>query len=104
MISECLEFCYVQRGQWRPRLQDLVRLNTPRAVEIESRRALRQLVQKGIEPAIQNLTKLKGVGPATASGDKSSPSNKEIICHAKKRSRERLFSLSLSVREKQNLF
>lgn len=53
-------------------MQDLVKLNTPRAVETETRRALRQLLQKndkGIEPAIHNLAKLKGVGPATASGE-----------------------------------
>ena len=53
-------------------MQDLVRLNTPRAVETESRRALRQLFKggdKGIDSAVNNLVKLKGVGTSTASGD-----------------------------------
>lgn len=57
-------------------MQDLVRLNTPRAVETESRRALRQLLkgaEKGMESAISSLVKLKGVGAATASGDNPSP-------------------------------
>ncbi len=50
-------------------MQDLVRLNTPRAVETESGRALRQLNKGAMESAINNLVKLKGVGAATASGD-----------------------------------
>lgn len=74
IASQLFSFLFEQRGQWRPRLQDLVRLNTPRSVETESRRAFKQLIQKNennIDLAIRNLTKLKGVGPATASGDKS---------------------------------
>jgi hypothetical protein len=52
-------------------LHDLVKLNTPRAVETETRRAVKSLMkgEKGIEPALHNLAKLKGVGPATASGE-----------------------------------
>lgn len=75
MISDCLElfgFLCKQRGQWRPRLQNLVQLNTPHAVEDQSREAFKQMVlkgEKGIESAIHSLAKLKGVGPATASGD-----------------------------------
>jgi hypothetical protein len=44
----------------------LVRINTPKAVQSESRKAFRKL--PNIEQAIATLTNLKGVGTTLASG------------------------------------
>ncbi|XP_013789355.1 uncharacterized protein LOC106473217 [Limulus polyphemus] len=53
------------RGKFRPRLMDLVRINTEAAVKQTSKKAFRKL--PNISNAITALTTLKGVGPATAS-------------------------------------
>merc|ERR1712168_1482206 len=56
------------RGQFRPRLKDLVQMNTPRVVMQETKKAFRQLIKRNdIESAIQAMSNLKGVGPAMAS-------------------------------------
>lgn len=56
-----------QRGKFRPRLTDLVRINTETAVLNASKKAFRR-PPKELSTAITALTNLKGVGPATASG------------------------------------
>lgn len=53
------------RGKYRPRLTDLVRINTPAAVMLVSKKAFRKL--PNLASAIQTLSSLKGIGPATAS-------------------------------------
>ncbi|XP_076345292.1 uncharacterized protein LOC143244465 [Tachypleus tridentatus] len=53
------------RGKFRPRLIDLVRINTETAVKQTSKKAFRKL--PNVISAITALTTLKGVGPATAS-------------------------------------
>ncbi|XP_013786904.1 uncharacterized protein LOC106470874 [Limulus polyphemus] len=53
------------RGKFRPRLVDLVRINTETAVKQTSKKAFRKL--PNVTSAITALTTLKGVGPATAS-------------------------------------
>jgi len=56
------------RGKFRPRLKELVTMNSPRVVEQESRKAFRALFKKDdLAAAIQYLCNLKGIGPATAS-------------------------------------
>ncbi|GAB6020376.1 hypothetical protein CHUAL_003085 [Chamberlinius hualienensis] len=55
----------LSRGKWRPRLTDLVRINTPSSVLTVSKKAFRRL--PNLASAIQTLSSLKGIGPATAS-------------------------------------
>ncbi|XP_037094214.1 uncharacterized protein LOC119114100 [Pollicipes pollicipes] len=56
------------RGKWRPRLRELVTMNTPRLVQLETKKAIRQLLKKDdLNAAIQAMCNLKGVGPAMAS-------------------------------------
>merc|ERR1712117_196373 len=56
------------RGQFRPRLKDLIQMNTPRVVMQESKKAFRAIdKKKDIEAAVSALSNLKGVGPAMAS-------------------------------------
>lgn len=57
----------LQRGKFRPRLTDLVRINTETAVLAISKKAFKK-PPKELSQAITALTNLKGVGPATASG------------------------------------
>eukprot|EP00058_Branchiostoma_floridae_P021674 XP_002607164.1 hypothetical protein BRAFLDRAFT_68041 [Branchiostoma floridae] len=52
------------RGKFRPRLQQLVESNMPEVVEETSRKAFNKL--PNISSAINELSKLKAVGPATA--------------------------------------
>ena len=47
-------------------MTNLVRINTPKAVQTESRKAFRKL--PNVEQAISTLTNLKGVGTTLASG------------------------------------
>ncbi|GFQ81035.1 uncharacterized protein TNCT_550621 [Trichonephila clavata] len=56
----------LMRGKFRPRLTDLVRINTETAVLQISKKAFRKQ-PKELSQAITALTNLKGVGPATAS-------------------------------------
>jgi len=56
------------RGQFRPRLKDLVQMNTPRVVMQETKKAFRAIYKKkDLEAAVLALSNLKGVGPAMAS-------------------------------------
>lgn len=56
------------RGKFRPRLKDLITMNTPRMVVQESKKSFRNLFKRNdLEAAIQSLSSLKGVGPAMAS-------------------------------------
>ena len=57
---------YVQRGKFRPRLQQLVASNSEDTVEKCSSKAFSLLPD--VQAAISELSLLKGVGPATASG------------------------------------
>ena len=56
----------LQRGKFYPQLTNLVRINTPRAVLTESRKAFRKL--PNLDAAITTLCGLKGVGCTLASG------------------------------------
>ena len=56
----------LMRGKARPRLIDLVRINTELAVKQATQKAFRKL--PNLSSAITALTNLKGIGPATASG------------------------------------
>ena len=56
----------MQRGKFFPQLTNLVRINTPKAVQTETRKAFRKL--PNLEQAISTLTNLKGVGTTLASG------------------------------------
>lgn len=56
----------LMRGKFRPRLMDLVRINTESAVLTASKKAFRRRPSE-LSQAITALTNLKGVGPATAS-------------------------------------
>lgn len=59
----------LQRGKFRPRLQQLVASNSEDTVEKCSRKAFSLLPD--VKAAIAELSSLKGVGPATASGELS---------------------------------
>lgn len=66
-IVQCIKW-KLARGQFRPRLKDLVQMNTPRVVMQETKKAFRNLFKRNdIESAVQALSNLKGVGPAMAS-------------------------------------
>jgi hypothetical protein len=54
---------------FRPRLKDLVQMNTPRVVMQETKKAFRHLHKKNLEAAVAAMSNLKGVGPAMASGN-----------------------------------
>ena len=56
----------LQRGKFYPQLTNLVRINTPRAVQTESKKAFRKL--PNLDAAITTLCGLKGVGCTLASG------------------------------------
>ena len=56
----------LQRGKFFPQLTNLVRINTPKAVQTETRKAFRKL--PNLESALVSLTNLKGVGTTLASG------------------------------------
>ena len=62
----CCSFC-CQRGKFRPRLTELVKGNSPETVEEVTGTGIALLPK--LEAAIQHVSQLKGVGPATASGE-----------------------------------
>ena len=64
--NEIFNMIILQRGKFFPQLTNLVRINTPKAVQTESRKAFRKL--PNVEQAISTLTNLKGVGTTLASG------------------------------------
>jgi len=56
------------RGVFRPKLKDLIMMNTPRVVMQETKKAFRILQKRNdLEAAVLALSNLKGVGPAMAS-------------------------------------
>ena len=59
-------FPWLQRGKFFPQLTNLVRINTPKAVQTETRKAFRKL--PNVEQGVSTLTNLKGVGTTLASG------------------------------------
>lgn len=56
----------LQRGKFRPRLTEMVKENEEEDVRAVTQKAFSQM--PNLETALQTLTKLKAVGPATASG------------------------------------
>ena len=62
-------FIAYQRGKFYPQLTNLVRINTPRSVQAETKKAFKKM--PNLESAITSLCTLKGVGTTLASG--SSP-------------------------------
>ena len=68
MFAQSVLLCF-QRGKFRPRLTELVQQNDPSEVEKVTGDAIAVLPQ--LEMAVKTLTRLKAVGPATASGLKS---------------------------------
>ena len=64
---ECIrETITLQRGKFRPRLTEMVKQNSREEVELVTRKGLASLPD--LSRAMTQLTKLKAVGPATASG------------------------------------
>ena len=57
---------FLQFGKIFPKLTNLVRINTPKAMRTETRKAFCKL--PNVEQAISTLTNLKGVGTTLASG------------------------------------
>ena len=57
---------FFQRGKFRPRLTELVQTNTEKEVIDASTEAFQKLPD--VPAAIQALTVLRAIGPATASG------------------------------------
>jgi len=56
------------RGKFRPRLKDMIQMNTPRVVKQETSKAFRNLFKRNdLEASVSALCNLKGVGPAMAS-------------------------------------
>lgn len=58
-------FLLLQRGKFYPQLSYLVKVNTPRAVMAETKKAFKKL--PNLEQAITALSNLKGVGTTMAS-------------------------------------
>lgn len=73
--------CYdlFQRGKFYPQLSYLVKVNTPRAVMMETKKAFRKL--PNLEQAITALSNLKGVGTTMASGEKLFVSHFLFVCY-----------------------
>lgn len=65
-IVQCIKW-KLARGVFRPRLKDLVQMNTPRVVMQETKKAFRHLQKQNLEAAVAAMSNLKGVGPAMAS-------------------------------------
>lgn len=57
-----------QRGKFRPRLVDLAGSNPEDDVKNKSKEAFKKLQKGNLRGAIDSLSSLKGIGPATASG------------------------------------
>jgi len=65
-IVQCIKW-KLARGVFRPRLKDLVQMNTPRVVMQETKKAFRHIHKQNLEAAVAAMSNLKGVGPAMAS-------------------------------------
>ena len=59
----------MQRGKFRPRLTELVKENSSEKVEEVSKEAIAFL--PNLKQAVEHLCQLRGIGPATASGEDS---------------------------------
>ena len=59
---------HAQRGKFRPRLVDLAGSNENSFVEKTTSDAFKKLDKDQLKSSIEFLCKLKGIGPATASG------------------------------------
>ena len=57
---------FLQRGKFRPRLEQMVQSNSEEDVLNASKKAFKLL--PNLSAAIQAMTVLKAIGPATASG------------------------------------
>ena len=56
-------------GKYRPKLLDLIRINTELSVTSITRKAFKKIsAAKNLQQAITMLVNLKGIGPSTASG------------------------------------
>lgn len=64
-LVQCMKWKQI-RGKFYPQLSYLVKVNTPRAVMAETKRAFRKL--PNLEQAMAALSNLKGVGTTMASG------------------------------------
>lgn len=64
-LVQCMKWKQI-RGKFYPQLSYLVKVNTPRAVMAETKKAFRKL--PNLEQAITALSNLKGVGTTMASG------------------------------------
>ena len=58
---------FLQRGKFRPRLTELIKSNSEKDIKEITSKSYGHI--KEPETAIKELCKLKGVGPATASGE-----------------------------------
>ena len=66
-LSSCfIVYFRFQRGKFYPQVNYLVKVNTPRAVLNETKKAFKKL--PNLEQAITALSNLKGVGTTMASG------------------------------------
>ena len=65
-VPMCSFICNFQRGKFRPRLTQLVEQNSEDDVKTISENAFKK--PKDVLGAIKELSKLKAIGPATASG------------------------------------
>ena len=66
-MAELFEFfLHLQRGKFRPRLEQMVQTNSKEDVLKFSEEAFKHLPD--LSKAIKSLVRLKAVGPATASG------------------------------------
>lgn len=61
-----INYFLLQRGKTFPQLNYLIKVNTPRAVMAETKKAFKKLPNLGL--AITALSNLKGVGTTMASG------------------------------------
>jgi hypothetical protein len=75
-LSILFSFFMLQRGKFFPQLTNLVRINTPKAVQAETRKAFRKL--PNVEQALAALTNLKGVGTTLASGWSRGPARLDL--------------------------
>lgn len=64
-LVQCMKWKQI-RGKFYPQLSYLVKVNTPRAVMAETKKAFRKL--PNLEQAMAALSNLKGVGTTMASG------------------------------------
>ena len=62
-------YSFLQRGKFRPKLLSLIEQNSEEDVRKISEKSFK--IAKDITAAMKEISKLKAVGPATASGEHS---------------------------------